>query len=254
MDVPRITTQVKIKPLGRKSYGSIPHLPGSRRGPADRGLEGAQAAIAIEKVPSKHHYIIVQEKLDGSNVGVAKINGVIVPLSRSGYHARTSPYEQHHMFADWVDKWANDFKSVLNEGERICGEWLAQAHGTKYNILSGHLCFVAFDIINGSERLPFSEFIDRANHTFMTPHVLHNDNSAFSIEAAVDTLGDYGFHGALEKPEGAVWRVEFDRMHKGGIRKREVLFLCKYVNPEKVDGRYFPKISGEDEVWNWRPE
>ncbi|MHA2068954.1 MAG: RNA ligase family protein, partial [Candidatus Thorarchaeota archaeon] len=60
------------KPLGHKNYGSIPHLPGSRRGPGDRGCSEQQAAMAIEKCKSKRHTVIVQEKLDGSNVGVAR--------------------------------------------------------------------------------------------------------------------------------------------------------------------------------------
>ena len=40
-----------IKPLGRKAYGSIPHLPGSRRGPGDWGLSDAQARICLTKAP-----------------------------------------------------------------------------------------------------------------------------------------------------------------------------------------------------------
>jgi len=41
-----------------------------------------------------------------------------------------------------------------------------------------------------------------------------------------------------------VYRVE---------RKGKVEFLAKYVLPDKVDGRYFPEISGQPEVWNWQP-
>jgi len=56
------------KPLGRKSYGSIPHLPGSRLGPGDYHAHEGQARIATEKARDKHDKIYVQEKLDGSNV------------------------------------------------------------------------------------------------------------------------------------------------------------------------------------------
>ena len=90
------------KPLGRKSYGSIPHLPGSRVGPADHHCSEGQARIATEKKRDKHDIIIVQEKLDGSNVGVAKIEGDIVAITRSGYTAISSPYKQHHVFHYFV--------------------------------------------------------------------------------------------------------------------------------------------------------
>lgn len=52
------------KPLGQRAYGSIPHLPGSRRGPADKGLSDQQARILTEKGRDKHDIIIVEEKLD----------------------------------------------------------------------------------------------------------------------------------------------------------------------------------------------
>ena len=57
-------------------------------------------------------------------------------------------------------------------------------------------------------------------------------------------LGQFGFHGALEPVEGAVWRVE---------RKGKVDFLGKYVRPDKIDGCYLPEINGGAAVWNWRP-
>ena len=88
------------KPLGRKSYGSIPHLPGSRIGPGDHKCSEGQAKIATEKKRDKHDLIIVQEKLDGSNVGIAKINDDIIPLTRAGYLANTSPFIQHQYFWD----------------------------------------------------------------------------------------------------------------------------------------------------------
>ena len=53
------------KPLGHKNYGSIPHLPGSGRGPGDHSCHEGQARIATEKRRDGLDVIIVQEKLDG---------------------------------------------------------------------------------------------------------------------------------------------------------------------------------------------
>ena len=55
-------------------------------------------------------------------------------------------------------------------------------------------------------------------------------------------------HGAIDPIEGAMWRVE-SKGNKGNVE-----FLAKYVRHDKVDGRYLPKVSGQPEVWNWRPE
>ena len=141
-----------MKPLGHKSYGHIPHLPGSRIGEGDHKCSDGQKRICCEKVRDKYDRIIVQEKSDGSNVGIAKINGVLVPLSRAGYLAETSPFEQHHRFASWVlspDNY-NRFFACINEGERLCGEWMLQAHGTRYVL--PHEPFICFEIGRASCR------------------------------------------------------------------------------------------------------
>ena len=49
-----------MKPLGHKSYGHIPHLPGSRIGEGDHKCSDGQKRICCEKVRDKHDRIIVQ--------------------------------------------------------------------------------------------------------------------------------------------------------------------------------------------------
>lgn len=52
------------KPLGHKAYGSIAHLPGSRRGPADKGLSEKQASILIDKKEIPYPFRVeVKEKV-----------------------------------------------------------------------------------------------------------------------------------------------------------------------------------------------
>ncbi len=226
------------KPTGAPNYGSIPHLPGSRMGPGDHHCHEGQARIATEKVRDKHDVVIVQEKLDGTNVGVARIGDEIYPIGRSGYPSDTSPYEQHHIFHRWAMENKDRFLSVLSDGERLVGEWLAQAHGTRYAL--SHEPFVALDIMRGSQRIPFFEFAARV-HSFIIPHTWFPNGTA-SVEEAREYFGEYGKHGALDPIEGYVWRVE---------RSGKVDFLVKYVRPDKVDGCYLPEITGKDAVWNW---
>jgi hypothetical protein len=226
------------KPLGQKSYGSIPHLPGSRLGPGDYCISEGQAKIATEKPRDKHDIIIVQEKLDGSNVAVAKVNGEIIALTRSGYIAETSPYKQHHFFALWVKENEHRFIELLNEKERLSGEWLAMAHGTRYQL--NHEPFVPFDLLTGVERTVYNEFESRiSQYDFTPPHLLHIGTS-FPVDEMIKRITISG-HGALDEVEGAIWRVE---------RKGKVDFLCKYVHHHKQDGKYFSEITGKDDVWN----
>lgn len=228
-----------IKPLGRKAYGSIPHLPGSRLGPGDHHCHQGQAKIATEKARDRHDIIIVQEKLDGSNVAIAKINDSIYALSRAGYPAISSPYEQHHRFHHWVFTQGMRFYDLLDDGERICGEWLAQAHGTRYRL--NHEPFVPFDMIVGEKRLPFNQFQERVlKFDFTIPATFHI-GGPLPIEEGMKTLGKYGFHGAIDEVEGLMYRVE---------RKGEVDFLTKYVRPNKQDGKYLPEYNNDQITWN----
>ena len=222
------------KPLGHRNYGSIPHLPGSRVGPGDHTCHEGQARIATVKTRDKFDEIIVQEKLDGTNVGVALLNGKLLALQRRGYLASSSPHKMHHCFARWVEENAEKrFYAVLQEGERIVGEWLVQAHGTIYELQ--HEPFVAFDVMRKDKRLPYDDFLARvALGGFVTPALLHRGR-ACSIERALALLGEHGHHGAVDKAEGCVWRVERVHPRHG---KRIVDFLVKYVRTDKVDGKY----------------
>lgn len=238
---------IKEKPLGRKAYGSIGHLPMSRLGPGDHSIHDGQAKILTEKVRDRHDTIIVQEKMDGGNVAVARIGEEIIALGRAGWPAWSSPYEQHHVFARWVQANESRFRPLLTDGEWISGEWLAQAHGTIYE-LEGRDPFAAFDLwVKNSRRRPHERavhdvFADRVGDSLSVPWMLYKGNEPLSVEAALDRLGPHGMYGATDPVEGAVWRCE---------RDGRVDFLAKYVRPDKVDGKYLPEVTGNAAVWNW---
>jgi hypothetical protein len=234
-------TAKAIKPLGGRAYGSIGHLPCSRLGPADHCLNDGQCRILTEKSRDKHDTIIVTEKLDGTCVAVYRDpSDQLIPLMRAGYHAMASNFVQHHLFARWVEENRSIFHT-LECGERVVGEWLAQAHGTRYD-LTNRSPFVAFDLFNSEgDRATQDELRGRF---LFTPKVLHCGGSC-SVATAMEALGMYGHYGAIDEAEGAVWRVE---------RKGKVDFLGKYVRPNKVDGKYLPEISGRETIWNWRSE
>lgn len=218
-----------MKPLGYKAYGSIPHLPGSRLGPGDHHIEAGQAKIATERARDKHDTIIVQEKLDGSCCAVAKVDGKILALGRAGYPAETSEYPVHHAFSKYVEENKDRFNWMLQEGERVVGEYLGMAVGTIYNL--HHEPFVPFDLMRGKYRLPYELFESRVRELhFQVPNLVHH-GSPLSIDKAMNLLQVSG-HGAADPVEGAIWRVE---------RRGEIDFLTKYVRHDKADGKYFPE-------------
>lgn len=226
------------KPLGRKNYGSIPHILGSRLGPSDSTISEGQSKQCTDKVTSDHT-VWCQTKLDGSNVGVAKLeDGSIVALGRAGFLASSANYEQHQLFDRWVRREQKRFDDLLDPGERLVGEWLAQAHGTVYN-LQGREPFVAFDIMVEDQRMLTQDFYDRIDGAFEVPDYTFGP---IKPEEAIKYLDNYG----ASEPEGVVYRVERIKSKKIGP---QLLFLAKWVHADKIDGKYF-----NNETWNWRFE
>lgn len=228
------------KPLGRKAYGSIGHLPNSRLGPGDRHVHEGQARICTEKA-RKGDLVHIQEKLDGSCVSVAKIDGEIVPLIRAGYRAADGHRDFQRQFDRWAMAHADQFDGLLDDGERVVGEWLALAHGTRYLDLSTP--FVAFDIMRDDKRMPSGMAESRCLNLGIPYVATFWVGEAMPVTEALDCLGN-GFYNAHpdDGPEGIVYRVE---------REGRVDFLAKWVNPAKVDGKYLPDITNAPAVWNW---
>lgn len=240
------------KPLNGKAYGSIPHLVGSRLGPGDHHITQGQTDI-LTTTGRKGDVVYVHEKMDGSNVAVAKLpDSRIVALGRAGYPAASSPYLQHRIFSDWVYSQAERFDALLWPGSRICGEWLAQAHGTRYELIKEP--FVAFDIFSPRNvRIPTHDFQVLVQSVNINAATLINDGSLMDIASVERWLqsGDYTLPIIDGIPEGAVWRVEVSG---------KVDFLAKYVRHDFVPGRFLEERNGAGKpIWNehlmsWLPQ
>lgn len=230
-----------MRPLNRKNYGSIPHLSTSKLGTGDHFIEKGQERILTEKVRDKHDEVLVFEKYDGSNVGIGKIDNRIVALTRSGYTAKTSPYKQHHLFSDWVYKNIIKWMDILENGERITGEWLAQAHGLKYNIEVEPIVF--FDHFNSENQRSQFDYLGELAimYGLQLPRMLHR-GKAIATNELLPTLNT-GTEGicSIEKPEGMVYRVE---------RKGKVDFLAKWVRSDFEAGKYIIDREESELIWN----
>jgi hypothetical protein len=149
------------------------------------------------------------------------------------------------MFHNWAMENCDRF-DWLREGERVVGEWLALAHGTRYKLW--HEPFVPFDIIRWrkkvDQRATFDEFRDRIIKTRLITPFIVSIGVPISTEFAVKSAQERNYHGAIDPVEGVVYRVE---------RLGRVEFLAKFVIAGKIDGKYFAENYGE-EVWNWTPD
>lgn len=225
-------------PLGRRAYFKIPHLPGSRTGPSDRTAPPELVKRCTVEARGGEE-VLVQEKLDGSCVAIAKVKGAVIALGREGTRASESQNPGRQKFHRWVEQEAARLSPLLAEGEWIAGEWLALAHSTRYQLT--HAPFVAFDLFAaGGTQLGYDALKARVGPALTLPNLIHR-GGPLTVEKALALLGTHGAHGAIDPVEGAVWRIE---------RAGEVKSMAKVVRPEKVDGALLPENSGKPAVWN----
>ncbi|MCE9579235.1 MAG: RNA ligase family protein [Deltaproteobacteria bacterium] len=224
-------------------YAKIPHLPGSRVGPAERFAPAPLVARMVAEARDGDR-VIVSEKLDGTCVAIVATDAGIEARGRDGAPCALSRNDGRRAFAAWVQARAARFAAVLAPGERLMIEWLALAHGTRYALPHGPA--VAIDGFTDAVRWPLAETIARATAARLPIATVLHDGGALPVDEADARLGVHGHHGAIDAAEGVMYRLE---------RGDEVVVLAKRVRPTKRDGIYLADHSGADHVWNsWHDE
>lgn len=190
-----------------RNYPSISHLPGSKLIDYKDTYLGMSEVNALTKERrSTDDIVIVTEKVDGMNVGVYRKNDKLYPLMRHGYDVRShfTPFAQ--MFANFVEDNAERFFNVLEDGERLCGEWMIKTHTIPYKIKGEP--FLVFDIIKeNTKRYPYTEFIGKIRKGDFTPTQLIHMGLPVST-SSLSPLLNTSFHGGLQGLEGFVYKYE----------------------------------------------
>ncbi len=222
-------------------YPKIPHLPGSRTGPSDTHVPEARAR-AYTEVAREGLLVTVEEKLDGTSMVVARARAAegsfVVAYGRDGRRAEASRNLGRRLFARWVRENETRFVELLGGGERIAGEWLAIAHGTRYAL--SHEPFVPFDLFLADGACVSRPVLaQRCGQVgLVVPYLVHS-GAALAIAEADRRLGPRGHHGA-DVAEGLVYREETRELCRS---------IAKVVRATKVDGALLADHTGGDHVF-----
>lgn len=195
---------LKAKVISR-SFGHISHLPGSKMiNDQDHLLGKAEIGYLTVQSRDPRDIVIVTEKIDGMNSSVLRKDDKLYPLMRKGYDVRTSNIPWIKAFADYVEDNGRSFMSILDNGERACGEWMIKTHTLSYNIRDP---FIMFDIIAGNYHFSYFDFCNRIRGKFPHTGIVHI-GKPIPVDLAMSLLGS-GFHGVEDgEPEGVVYRYE----------------------------------------------
>ncbi|MBK9033010.1 MAG: hypothetical protein IPL61_17360 [Myxococcales bacterium] len=220
-------------------YARIPHLPGSRVGPAER-YAGPAFIARVTAAATEDDRVIVTEKLDGSCVALVGTAAGVEARGRDGGLCAASRNDGRRAFAAWATARSAVLAVHLAPGERLMIEWLALAHGTRYALPHGPAVVIDGFAADGA-RWGFDDVRARATALALpTPTVLH-DGGALAVDLALARLGAHGHHGAIDPAEGVMYRLE---------QRARVRGLAKLVRPGKVDGSYLADHTRGEHVWN----
>jgi hypothetical protein len=150
-------------------YPRTPHLFGSRGTDDDKHL-GREESLRFIADTS----LIVEEKLDGTNVGIHFTPAGRMVLQCRGHEITTGMHAQYDLFKQWTMGKRSVLEAVLEDRLILFGEWLYARHSVHYRRLPHY--FFEFDLYD-KERQVFLDLAARLNKLegsgILTVPVLH---------------------------------------------------------------------------------
>lgn len=210
-------------------YPRTPHLFGSRGTDDDKHLSDRDSTDFVSD-PS----LVVEEKLDGTNVGIHFRAAGRMVLQCRGHEITSGMHAQYDLFKQWTTGKRPVLEAMLENQYILFGEWLYARHSVHYRGLPHY--FFEFDIWDKQG----AYFLDLETRLLMldgtgvfTVPVLHR--GAATQDELRALIGPSGYDSAFENPftgrtdnimEGLYLRTEAD----GKVTGR-----AKLVRPEFVE-------------------
>lgn len=210
-------------------YPRTPHLFGSKGTDDDRHM-GAKDSAAFIADPS----LIVEEKLDGTNVGIHFVGTGRMVLQCRGHEITEGMHPQYDLFKQWVAVKRPVLETMLADRFILFGEWLYAKHSIFYRSLPHY--FFEFDIydkeggcfLSLERRLVLLE--GTGVHTVPVMHI-----GAARHERLLEIITTSAYQAEFQNPltGGTDARMEglYLRTEAGGI----VTERAKIVRPEFVE-------------------
>lgn len=210
-------------------YPRTPHLFGSKGTDDDRHL-GRKESAAFIADPS----LIVEEKIDGTNVGIHFTSRGRMVLQCRGHEITEGMHPQYDLFKQWTSVKRPVVEAMLGSRFILYGEWLYAKHSVHYRALPHY--FFEFDIYDKDA----AQFLDLATREKMldgtglhTVPVLHRGPAtAEQLRALVGLSAfDSRFDNPLTGRTDHLMEGLYLRTEAGGF----VTGRAKLVRPEFVE-------------------
>lgn len=125
-------------------YPRTHHLESSRLQPGDEDLKAVPFSALADR------YLVVEEKMDGSNSGISFAEDGSLRLQSRGHYLSGGPRERHFsLFKQWANVYRDQLYACLGSRYLMYGEWLYAKHTIFYNDLPHY--FLEFDVYDQVE-------------------------------------------------------------------------------------------------------
>ena len=175
-------------------YPRTPHLFGSKGTDDDKHL-GRKESEAFIADPS----LIVEEKLDGTNVGIHFTTRGRMVLQCRGHEITEGMHPQYDLFKQWTSVKRPVLEAMLGSRFILYGEWLYAKHSVHYRALPHY--FFEFDLYDKDA----AQFLDLATRLQLldgtglhTVPVLHRGPA--TAEELRALIGPSAFNSAFDNP------------------------------------------------------
>ena len=236
-------------------YPRTPHLFGASGTPDDKRLSRGESAefLADES-------LVVEEKLDGTNVGVHFTAAGRLVLQCRGHEITAGMHAQYDLFKQWVTGKRLVLEAALGDRHILFGEALYAKHSVHYRALPHY--FFEFDVYDKDAGC----FLDLATRTalldgtgIVTVPVLHRGSLGEAELLAL--VGPSRYDSAFDNPRTGVVDGVMEGLYVRTEAGGRVTGRAKFVRPEFVERvhrsehwqhqRMVPnRLAAEAEIWS----
>ncbi|MEK6234776.1 MAG: RNA ligase family protein [Planctomycetales bacterium] len=222
-------------------YPRTPHLFGSKGTPDDKHMDEAGSARFIADAS-----LIVEEKIDGTNVGLHFTSDGKMSLQCRGHLITEGMHPQYDLFKQWASVKRPALEDAIGDDFLLFGEWARARHSVHYRALPHY--FFEFDVYDKRNQVFLSlekrlELLEGSGvHTVPIVHT-----GPLKKKQLPELIGPSCFDAAFDNPlthrtddlmEGLYLRTEAEGVVTG---------RAKFVRPEFVE-----KIN-QSEHWQHQP-
>lgn len=161
-----------------KKYDRTPHVKGSRFQHGDHDME----AVPWSELRGKH--LVVEEKLDGTNVGISFDEHGKLQLQSRGHYLRGGPRElQYALLKQWASTIQEELFSAIYDRYIVYGEWMYAKHTVFYDALPHY--FMEFDVYDKEK----NEYLSTSARAYLLRNC-HYDSVLVLAEGQFDKLSE----------------------------------------------------------------